>query len=118
MALQLANADKGSLSRAWTDKRAALRAFFRHTEAQLNVSAGLTLAGVVIGAVVLLAIIAALMPTWFGSLESIGTNFTDPGTTTGNTDADALLPIFGLLVAFAGIFAIVGLIVAAVRLRN
>lgn len=98
--------------------KGAFDGFSRDVAGALQISQGLGIAGAIIGAVVGISILAALIPTWFGSLASIGENLTDPGTTTGNTDADALLPVFGLLIAFAGIFAIVGLVVAVVRMRR
>lgn len=87
-------------------------------EGSLNTNGALVIVAVVIGAVVGLSVLAALMPTFFGSLADIGGVFTDANTTTGNTDADALLPVFGLLVAFAGLFAIVGLAILVVRIKN
>lgn len=87
-------------------------------EGSLSINAGLSIVGVIIGAVVSIAILAALAPTYFTSLGDIGGVFTDPSTTTGNTDADALLPVFGLLVAFGGLFAIVGLIMLGVKLNK
>lgn len=84
----------------------------------LSMTGGLTIVGVIIGAVVSIAILAALAPTYFSSLGDIGAVFTDANTTTGNADADALLPVFGLLVAFGGLFAIVGLVLLGIKLKN
>lgn len=84
----------------------------------LSMTGGLTIVGVIIGAVVSIAILAALAPTYFASLGDIGAVFTDANTTTGNDDADALLPVFGLLVAFGGLFAIVGLVLLGIKLKN
>lgn len=90
----------------------------KDTEAALNLASGLTIVGVIIGAVVSIALLAALAPQYFSSLADIGAVFTDPSTSTGNTDADALLPVFGLLVAFGGLFAIVGLVLLGIKLRG
>jgi hypothetical protein len=84
----------------------------------LSTQGALVIVAVVIGAVVGLSVLAALLPTFFTSLGDIGAVFTDPSTTTGNTDADALLPVFGLLIAFAGLFAIVGLALLVVKVKN
>lgn len=92
--------------------------FEKDEEAALNTAAALTIVGVIIGAVVGLAILAALVPTFFSSLADIGTVFTDANTTTGNADADNLLPVFGLLIAFGGLFAIVGLALLVVSVKN
>lgn len=93
-------------------------AFAKEESGILNVNFALGIVGVFIVAVVGMAVVAALMPTYFSSLSDVGNTFTDANTTTGNTDADALLPIFGLLVAFAGLFAIVGLVILVVRLKR
>lgn len=87
-------------------------------DAAISLNAGLTIVGVVIGAVVTLAILAAVAPMWFTSLADIGGVFSDPSTSTGNADADALLPTFGLLVAFGGLFAIVGLVLIGIKLKG
>lgn len=86
-------------------------------EGTLSTQGALVIVAVVIGAVVGLSVLAALLPTFFGSLGDIGAVFTSPTTTTGNADADALLPVFGLLIAFAGLFAIVGLAIMVVKVR-
>lgn len=85
---------------------------------QLSLSTPLVIVAVVIGAVVGMAILAALMPTYLDSLSGVTGEFNDPNTTTGDDDADALLPVFGLLVAFAGLFAIVGLVLLVVKIRR
>lgn len=81
----------------------------------LSTNSALVIVAVVIAAVVGLSVLAALLPQFFASLASIGDVFTDPLTTTGNADADALLPVFGLLIAFAGLFSIVGLAIMVVN---
>lgn len=88
------------------------------TEANLNLSFGLTIVGVIIAAVVAIAIIAALFPTYMGSLADITGAFNDPNTTTGDSTADTLLPVFALLVAFGGLFAIVGLVLLSIKLKK
>lgn len=84
----------------------------------LSLGASLAIVGTIIGAVVAIALVAALAPTYFSSLADIGAVFTDANTTTGNADADNLLPVFGLLVAFGGLFAIVGLVLVAIAIKN
>lgn len=85
---------------------------------EVNINFGLTIIGVIIGAVVAIAIVAALFPTYMTSLASLGTTFNDPNTTTGDATADTLLPVFALLIAFAGLFAIVGIVLLAVKLKK
>ena len=82
----------------------------------LNLSAPLIIVGTIIGAVVGLAILAALLPTYLGSAGDVVTTLDT--ATIGNTDADALFPVFSLLAAFAAIFAIVGLVLLVVKLRK
>lgn len=92
--------------------------FARSTEAELSLNFGLAVIGTIIGAVVAIAIVAALFPTYMGSLASLGDTFNDPNTTTGDATADTLLPVFGLLIAFGGLFAIVGIVLLAIKLKN
>lgn len=86
------------------------------TAAALNLNGVLVIVAVIIGAVVGLQVLAALLPTYFSGLQSaVGTLST---STTGNTSANALMSTFGLLAAFAGVFAIVGLVLLVVKLRK
>lgn len=87
-------------------------------EAALSLTPVLITVGIIIGAVVGLAVLAALAPTYLSSVGDVAGTFNDPNTTVGDDTADGLLPIFGLMVSFAGLFAIVGIIIVAVRLRN
>lgn len=105
-------------SRAMLAHRPEAGSFQKAEEGSVGINMGLTIVGTIIGAVVAIALVAALAPQYFGSLADIGGVFTDPSTTTGNADADALLPVFGLLVAFGGLFAIVGLVLLSIKLRN
>jgi len=79
---------------------------------------GLAIAGAIIGTVVLLAIIAAMIGIYFSSVADTNAVFTDENTTTGNDTADSLLPIFPILIAFAALFGIVGLVLAGVALAT
>ncbi len=78
----------------------------------------LAIAGIIIGAVVSMILIAALLPEYLGAVADVTGEFNNNTTTTGDATADTLLPVFGLLVAFAGLFAIVGLVFLAVKLRK
>jgi hypothetical protein len=89
--------------------------FARNEEGALNMGPAFTILGIIIGAVVVLAVIAALLPTWLDSVADVVTNFTDPAATVGDATADSLLPIFGLLIAFGGLFAIVALVFVAFK---
>lgn len=93
-------------------------AWKRDESGEISINFGLTIIGTIIGAVVAIAIVAALFPTYMGSLSDLGTAFNDPNTTTGDATADTLLPVFALLVAFGGLFAIVGIVLLAVKLHK
>lgn len=84
----------------------------------LNTSALLSIVTVIIGAVVGISLIAALAPTYMTALGDFVGVFNDANTTTGDATADTLLPVFALLMAFAGLFALVGIGIVAVRLRK
>lgn len=90
--------------------------FMRDVRGELNISKFLAIAVIVIGAVVGIRVLGALLPSYFSGLQS--TVGTLSSATTGNTDANSLMPTFGLLAAFAGVFAIVGLIIFVVRVRK
>lgn len=106
------------IKHAW---RIAMRAgtlgqYVRDVRGELNIGKFLAIAVIVIGAVVGIKVLGALLPSYFSGLQStVGTLST---ATTGNTDANSLMPTFGLLAAFAGVFAIVGLVIFVVRVRK
>lgn len=98
----------------------ANRAFRQNDNAASGIAglgmAGLTIAGVIIGAVVIVSILAALLPNFAGSMRSIVENMTT--LDLGDETANSIAPVLGTLVAFAGLFAIVALVIAAVQLRR
>jgi hypothetical protein len=73
------------------------------------------LTAVVVGIVVLL-IVAALAPTFISAVADLVTAL--EGGSTNNTTADTLLPVFGLIVALGGVFAIVGYAFLAYKRRG
>lgn len=93
-----------------------MRKFANHEEGFLNLGAFLTLAGIVLAAVVGVILLSALAPTFFSALaDLVGTFKTaDVNDTTANTIANGIFP---LLLALGGIFAIGGLAFAAYRMR-
>lgn len=70
---------------------------------------------VVVGIVVLL-ILAALAPTFITAIADL-VGALEAGT-TNNTTADSLLPVFGLLIALGGVFALVAYAFIAYRRRS
>lgn len=85
-------------------------------EADLNIGAALTIAGIIIGAVVGVQVIAALAGTWFTAIGDLSNTFDTADV--NDTTANSLLPIFRLLVALGGVFAIVGAALLAVNLTR
>lgn len=94
----------------------SLRQLRKNDDGALNLSGALTIVAVLIGAVVGLSVLAALLPTFLGSAGDVVSTLDN--ATIGNSDADALFPVFSLLAAFAAIFAIVGLVIVVVKLRK
>lgn len=93
-----------------------IRSLIKDTRGYLNLNFALTIVAVIIGAVVGLFILAALAPMFFTAIADLVGAFNDG--TTNSTAADSLLPVFGLLVAFAGVFALVGLAIYVVKIRK
>jgi hypothetical protein len=71
---------------------------------------------VVIVGIVILLILAALAPTYLTAVADL-VQALESGT-TNNTTADSLLPVFGLLVALGGVFAIVAFAFLAYKRRS
>lgn len=82
----------------------------------LNLNHALTIIAIVITAVVGLFILAALAPMFFQAIADLVGAFNEGST--NSSAADSLLPVFALLVAFAGVFALVGLAILVVRIRR
>ena len=95
----------------------ANQAFRRDTDALLDTGRMLGIATVIVGAVVAIALVAALAPTFFDSLRDVNENFStaDTGDTTANSIANTVFPI---LIALAGLFGLVGIVLAAVKLKG
>lgn len=85
--------------------------------ANISIAGALTVAGVIVGAVVGLSVLAALAPTWFDATGDLAENFTnaDVGDTTANNIANTVFP---LIIGLLGVFAIAGLAFAAMKLRG
>ena len=72
--------------------------------------------GTVILGIVILLILAALAPQFITAVADL-VSALENGT-TNNTTADALLPVFGLLIALGGVFALVAYAFLAYRRRK
>lgn len=71
---------------------------------------------VVILGILVLLVLAALAPTYITAVADLV--FALESGTTNNTTADSLLPVFGLLIALGGVFALVGYAFLAYRRRK
>jgi hypothetical protein len=70
---------------------------------------------VILGIVILL-VLAALAPTYISSVGDLVSALEDGST--NNTTADSLLPVFGLIIALGGVFALVGYAFLAYRRKG
>lgn len=74
-----------------------------------------TVLTVIIGAVVVLVVIAALTPTFFDALSDVVNNITSDNVTTGNSAADALLVAFAPIIGIIGAVTFLRLILRGMR---
>lgn len=79
-------------------------------------SLAVVVAVIIVGAVVALQVLSSLFPTYSGAVKNLSSNMTTADW--GNTTANSLGPIFGLLISLAGIFAILGLVFIAVEVKH
>lgn len=86
-------------------------------EGNFSVGGALTVAGIIVGAVVGLAVLSALAPLWFDSASDLSENFStaDVGDDTANSIANDIFP---LIIGLTAVFAIAGLAFAAMKLRK
>lgn len=73
--------------------------------------------GAILLAVVGMALLAGLAPTYFTNLAALVGLLNDPNTTTGDTTGDALLPIFALVSAIMGTIGILVIILGVVVVK-
>ena len=111
------NSLKVMLAGLWasmTDKRDEFRA---HMAGAISVQSAITIAGLIVTAVVALNVLAALAPTWFDSTGDLAENFStaDVGDATANSIANDVFP---LIIALLGVFAIAGLAFLVFKLRK
>lgn len=108
-----------SMRQALKERREAKQALriLGDTNANLNVSAGLTIAGLVLAAVVGALILANIAPTFFSAVNDTSDAFAtaDVGDATANTIANTVFP---LIISLAGVFAIAGLAFGVFKLSR
>src|SRR5688500_1056872 len=96
--------------------RGGFRSFLADRKAFINMGSITGILTVVIVGIVILLILAALAPTYLTAVADL-VNALESGT-TNNTTADSLLPVFGLLIALGGVFALVAYAFLAYRRRS
>lgn len=100
-------------------KRAkAMEDFSQDKAGELSLTSSLVIVVVIITAVVALSLLAALSPTFLRSIAGIVNVFSSGNYTTGDATADNVMPVFGTLIAFLGLFALVGLVFAVVQIKH
>jgi hypothetical protein len=77
---------------------------------------GLTVVGAIIGAVVVVTLISALLPTFAGAAKNISANVST--VDWGNSTTNSIAPVFGLVISLAALFALVGLIFLGLHLHK
>lgn len=92
------------------------RKFNENTSGFINLGSVTGILTVVILGILVLLVLAALAPTYLTAVADL-VDALESGT-TNNTTADSLLPVFGLLIALGGVFALVGYAFLAYRRRN
>lgn len=73
--------------------------------------------GVIVTAVLIVVVAGALVTLFFTNLATIVGVFNNSTTTTGDSNADALLPVVALITAFLGLFAFGAIIWRAIQMR-
>lgn len=76
----------------------------------------LSVAAVIVGAVVSLILLSNLFPAYSGAVGNLSENMTTADW--GDPTANSIAPTFGMLIALGGLFAIVGLAFVAYKLRK
>lgn len=76
----------------------------------------LSVAAVIIGAVVSLILLSALFPSYSGAVGNLSENVSTADW--GDDTANSISPVFGMLVALGGLFAVIGLAFVAYKLNK
>jgi hypothetical protein len=76
----------------------------------------LTIVVVILGAYVAITVLASLIAPFASAVKNISANFTTADW--GNTTANSLGPIFGLVISLLGMFAIVGLVLYSMNFKS
>lgn len=86
----------------------------RRMDEEANISVG-PLVGILLGAVIVLLVLAKLIVPVFDATADVNTALNDENVTTGDDTADSIKPVFGVLIGLSVLLGFVGLILAAVK---
>lgn len=96
--------------------RGGFRAFLADRGGFINMGSITAIIGTVVVGIVVLLVLAALAPSYLTAVADLVGAL--EGGTTNNTTADSLLPVFGLLIALGGVFALIAYAFIAYRRRK
>lgn len=95
-----------------------LAGFMKDKRGILDLGRPMAIVGTVIGAVVVVLLIAALVATFFGAIADVNENLSDENVTTGDATADVILRVFPIVIGVVAVIGFVGLIIAALQFTN
>lgn len=82
----------------------------------INLNKPLLIVGVIFGAIVGLQLLAAFMPSLFGSTRAITENITNADV--GNAQANDLLNVFGFITPVIIVLGIIGLVIVVAQFKK
>lgn len=80
-----------------------------------NGFANLAIVWTLVGFIIVVTVVAAMIGPVFTATSDVNTALNDPNVTTGDDSADAIKPVFGIVIGLAVVLGIVGIILAAVK---
>lgn len=106
------------VSLAWVSLLKANQKFRQNDQANISNIGGFALGivGLILAAYVGVQVVASLLPTYAGGINSITENLSDADW--GDDTANSLGPVLGLVAALVGMFGIAGLIFTVVKFRS
>lgn len=107
------DAREGGALPVTTSRRSALARRFSHKE-----DAGFINMGIIwtlVGFIVVVTIAAAFIGPVFTATADVNEALGDPNVTTGDESADAIKPVFKILIGLAVVLGIVGIVLGAIK---
>lgn len=84
----------------------------------LKITGVFTIVGVILAATLAVIVVARLFPTYADAIADLNENMTSDDVTFGDETADGLKPVMAIVIGLAGLFGIIGIVVAAVHFRG